>query len=247
MSSKVRAPVERLSAGPRTLSREVSRYLCRVLRLDEGDGFVAFDPSTYAEAESVMDEPSHEGARVTIGPLRRAALVAESPLVVIQALAKGDKVDNVVRDATELGATKIVLARAQRCVTKIGDGLAPSRLERWRRIAEQAARQCGRADPPMIEGILDWPRALDEAREIDARFCLDKDAVEPLGTRLPTVVTSGASMAFAIGPEGGLTPDEIDTAADKDFALVQLGRFVLRTETVATAVLGAVRVLKSAT
>jgi 16S rRNA (uracil1498-N3)-methyltransferase len=245
--SKVRAPVERLAPGARTLPREVSRYLCRVLRLDKGDEFVAFDPATYAEADAVVDDPSHEGARVRVGALRRAALVAQSPLLVIQALAKGDKVDNIVRDATELGVTRIVLARAQRCVMKIGDGLAPSRLERWRRIAEQAARQCGRADPPMVDGIFDWGRALDEARDLDARFCLAANAIEPLGTRLPAVVTSGASLAFAIGPEGGLTDEELDIAQDKDFAAVQLGRFVLRTETVATAVLGAVRVLKTAT
>ncbi|HEY8072473.1 MAG TPA: RsmE family RNA methyltransferase [Labilithrix sp.] len=246
MNPKARAPVQRLAPGPRTLNRDVSRYLCRVLRLDKGDAFVAFDPSTYAEADAIVDDPSHDGALVTVGELRRAALVAESPLVVIQALAKGDKVDNIIRDATELGATRIVIARATRCVAKIGDGLAPTRLDRWRRIAEQAARQCGRADPPSIDGIFDWPKALDEARDVDARFCLDKDAIEPLGTRLPTVVTSGASMAFAIGPEGGLTEEEIETALDKAFAPVQLGRFVLRTETVATAVLGAVRVLKSA-
>jgi 16S rRNA (uracil1498-N3)-methyltransferase len=245
MTTKVRAPVDRLAPGQRMLPREVSRYLCRVLRLSEGDTFVAFDPTTYAEADGVIDDPSHDGARVTIGPLRRAALVAQSALVVIQSLAKGEKLDNIVRDATELGATRIVLARADRCVMKIGDGLAPSRLERWRRIAEQAARQCGRADPPIVDGIFEWPQALDEAREIDARFCLDKSAIEPLGTRLPAVVTSGASLAFAIGPEGGLTEEELEKAQNRDFAAVQLGRFVLRTETVATAVLGAVRVLKS--
>jgi 16S rRNA (uracil1498-N3)-methyltransferase len=245
VTTKIRAPVDRLTAGSRMLPREVSRYLCRVLRLQQGDSFVAFDPTTYAEADGVVDEPSHDGARVTIGPLRRAALVAQSPLLVIQSLAKGEKLDNIVRDATELGATRIVLARAHRCVMKIGDGLAPSRMERWRRIAAQAARQCGRSDPPMVEGILDWPQALDEARDLDARFCLDKNAIEPLGTRLPAVVTSGASLAFAIGPEGGLTDEELETAQDKDFATVQLGRFVLRTETVATAVLGAVRVLKT--
>lgn len=245
MTHKVRAPVDRLSPGARTLPREVSRYLCRVLRLQQGDSFVAFDPTTYAEADAVLDDPTHDGARVTIGPLRRAALVAQSPLVVIQALAKGDKIDNIVRDATELGATRIVLARAHRCVMKLGDGLAPSRMERWRRIAEQAARQCGRADPPMIDGIYDWPQALEEAHEVDARFCLDKNAVEPLGTRLPAVVTSGASIAVAVGPEGGLTEEELEQALEKDFAPVQIGRFVLRTETVATAVLGAVRVLKT--
>jgi 16S rRNA (uracil1498-N3)-methyltransferase len=241
----IRAPVERLTPGSRSLPRDVSHYLCRVLRLDKGDAFVAFDPHTHAEADGVIDDPSHDAAMVTIGPLRRATMVADSPLILIQALAKGEKIDAIVRDATELGVTRIVIARSSRAVAKIGDGLAPSRLERWRRIAEQAARQCGRADPPIVDGIHDWPVALDSAKEADARFCLAADAIEPLGTRLPTIVTSGASLAFAIGPEGGLDEDEIDQAQDRGFSPVSMGRFILRTETVAAAVLGAVRVLKA--
>ena len=240
----VRAPAPRLGPGPRTLPRDTSHYLCRVLRMDRGDRFVAFDPDTHVEADAVIDEPSADAARVTIGPLRRPAVVADSPLVLVQALAKGDKVDAVVRDATELGATRIVVARTSRSVTKLGEGLVPSRLERWRRIAEQAARQCGRADPPSIDGVHDWPRALDAAGEADARFCLDARAVEPLGARLPAVAASGASIAFAVGPEGGLDDDEVGAAQDRGFSPVSIGRFVLRTETMAAAVLGTVRVLR---
>jgi 16S rRNA (uracil1498-N3)-methyltransferase len=238
----VRAPVSQLDAGTRTLPRDTSRYLCRVLRLGAGDAFVAFDPEEHLEADAVVVDPNPLEATIAIGAPRPAAIVARAPLVLVQGLAKGEKVDAIVRDATELGATRIVLARTERAITKIGSGLAPSKLERWRRIVEQAARQCGRADPPAIEDILDWPDALDAATA-DARFCLDPRAPEPLGARLGTVVKSGASIAFAVGPEGGLTADEIAIARDRGFAPVSIGGFVLRTETVATAVLGAVRVL----
>jgi 16S rRNA (uracil1498-N3)-methyltransferase len=242
----VRAPVTQLAAGTRTLSRDASHYLCRVLRLEKGDPFVAFDPETHSEADAAIDEASPDAARATIGPLRRAAVLADSPLVLVQALAKGDKIDAIVRDAAELGATRVVIARSERAVAKIGDGLAPSRLERWTRIVEQAARQCGRADPPIIDGIHDWKDAVAIAAEhADARFCMATSAAEPLGARLPTVAASGASIAFAVGPEGGLTDAEIDVAQSAGFAPVSVGRFVLRTETVAAAVLGAVRVLRS--
>lgn len=238
----VRAPVAGLAAGTRALPRETSHYLCRVLRLAAGDAFVAFDPEAHVEARAVVVAADPSGATVTFDAPRPAAVTARAPLVLVQGLAKGEKIDAVVRDAAELGATRVVLARTARAVVKIAAEAAPSRLERWRRVAAEAARQCGRADPPVVDGVLDWTDALDVA-SADARFCLDPHAAEPLGARLPAIVAAGASVAFAVGPEGGLTPEEVDAARDRGFAPVSLGAFVLRTETVATAVLGAVRVL----
>lgn len=239
----VRAPVSGLAEGERVLPEGTSRYLCRVRRLTVGDRFVAFDPEARTEAEAVVLEPSSQAARVRIGDVRRARVVAQAELVLVYALAKGDKVDAVVRDATELGATRIVLARTERAVVRAEGDRADAKLTRWRRVAEQAARQCGRADPPAVEGVHPWPAALDRAADCDARFCLDPHAAASLGAQLVGAATRGASLAFAIGPEGGLTPSEVRLAADKGFSPASLGSFVLRTETVAAAVLGAVRVL----
>lgn len=240
----IRTPVAKLAAGARTLSPETSHHLCRVLRLREGDRFVAFDPEARTEAEATIAEASGEAARVTIGEVRAANVVATAPVVLVYGLAKGDKVDAVVRDATELGATRIVIARTTRAVAKVDAERAGPKLERWRRIAEQAARQCGRADPPVIDGVLDWLDALESAAgETGARFCLWENATEPLGPLLTSAVGTGAAMAFAVGPEGGLTQEEVEEARVIGFAPVSLGRFVLRTETVAAAVLGAVRIL----
>jgi 16S rRNA (uracil1498-N3)-methyltransferase len=240
----VRAPVNDLSAGLRSLSPEASHHLCRVLRLREGDRFVAFDPAARTEADATIDHASGESARVSIGDVRPAAVVAGPRVVLVYGLAKGDKVDAVVRDATELGATRVVVARTSRAVAKLDAERAGTKLDRWRRIAEQAARQCGRADPPTVDGVLGWGEALEAAAaEATARFCLWENATDPLGPQLTHAVALGASMAFAIGPEGGLTQEEVEEARVLGFAPVSLGKFVLRTETVAAAVLGAVRVL----
>jgi 16S rRNA (uracil1498-N3)-methyltransferase len=243
----IRTPVTALAAGSRTLPAETSHHLCRVLRLRAGDRFVAFDPVSRIEADATVDEASGDAARVTIGALRPASVVASAPVVLVYGLAKGDKVDAVVRDATELGATRIVIAKTSRAVAKLDAERAGTKLDRWRRIAEQAARQCGRADPPVIEGVLAWRDALEsatkDASETEGRFCLWENATDPLGPKLVAIVARHGSMAFAIGPEGGLTEAEVEEARVLGFAPVSLGQFVLRTETVAAAVLGAVRIL----
>lgn len=239
----IRAPVPGLREGEQVLSAETSHYLCRVRRLAAGDRFVAFDPAGRTEADVTVLEAAASAARVKVDVLRPARVVARTELVLVYALAKGDKVDGVIRDATELGATRIIVARTERAVVKASGDRAKDKLDRWTRIAEQAARQCGRADPPAVEGVLDWEDALERAKVCDARFCLDPRAEVALGGELAPAAARGASIAFAIGPEGGLTPAEVESARAKGFLPASLGAFVLRTETVAAAVLGAVRVL----
>jgi 16S rRNA (uracil1498-N3)-methyltransferase len=237
----VRAPIASLTAGERLVPPDVSHYLCRVLRLREGDAFVAFDPDARIEGNATILDTAKDAVRIRIEDVREAAVVAATPLVLIYALAKGDKVDAVVRDATELGATSIILASTTRSVVKVKPGDA--KIERWKRIAEQAARQCGRGDGPEIQGVHAWTDALDRALSCEARFCLDPHATMPLGPALTGATARRASIAFAVGPEGGLTEQEIAQACERGFAAVSLGQIVLRTETVGAAILGAVRVL----
>lgn len=237
----IRAPVAKLAEGARTLDADTSSYLCRVLRLRAGDSFVTFDPEARTEADATVDEPSPEAARVTIGALRPAKVVASAPLVLVYALAKGEKVDAVVRDATELGATHVVLCATERAVVKIDEGKRAAKLERWRRIAEQAARQSGRSDPPDVDLTETFLGALGIASTVsEARFVLDPRAAEPLGRHL----APRRATAFAVGPEGGFTDAEIEAATNAGFRPVTLGSAILRTETVAAAVLGALRVLE---
>jgi 16S rRNA (uracil1498-N3)-methyltransferase len=220
-----------------------------VLRLAEGERFVAFDPNEHVEADVTVLVAAADAARVRVDALRAPDVVAGADLVLVYALSKGDKVDAVVRDATELGATRIVVTETERSIVKAkGDSeRASSKLSRWRRVAEQAARQCGRADPPSVDGIHGWVDALDRASGCEGRFCLDPRAQASLGGALDQLLTADgrASIAFAIGPEGGLTSDEIEIAIDKGWRPASIGRFVLRTETVAAAVLGAIRVLEA--
>jgi 16S rRNA (uracil1498-N3)-methyltransferase len=220
----------------------VGHYIARVLRLRAGDAFVAFDPATGGEADAQVVRAEADSLVVRFGPPRAAKAGIERALTFIQGLAKGDKCDAIVRDATELGATRVVVAVTKRSVVRLDAERAVARQTRWARIAEDAARQCGRARPPVIDRPTTWEAALDSIPAEAARFCLYEGATLPIGPALFEALAGGAELAFACGPEGGLEAAEVDAAVTRGWSICSLGPFALRTETVAAAVLGAVRV-----
>ena len=239
----VRAPIERLASGEHTLDETASHYLTRVLRLAAGSRFIAFDPLRAVEAEATVLAVNHAIARVRIDVVREAGLKATRPLLLVQGLAKGDKCDAIVRDATELGATRCIMAETTRSVVRLEGARSQAKIERWSKIARDAARQCGRGDPPSIDGPLSWKDALLSVPPSVTRFCLYEDAAPSmrLGPRL-LALSEETPLAFAVGPEGGLTPEEAREAEAQGWSVVSLGPFILRTETVCAAVLGAVRI-----
>lgn len=239
----VRLPQRGLASGVLVLSREASRYLCRVRRLAAGAEIVLFDPDARCEADAVLEMSSADAARVAVGPLRPAEIVAGHDVWLVYALAKGDKVDDVVRDATELGVSRILVVPTERSVVKVDAAVTANKLARWSRVAEQAARQSGRADPPAVEMVAWADAVVRTATGGRACFCLHPAASAPLGPDLTSAVTNLAPLAFAIGPEGGFTNAEVALAEEHGFLSRSLGSIVLRTETVAAAVLGAVRIL----
>ncbi len=256
-----RLPLPELSEGERVLSAEASRYLVRVLRLDVGATLEVFDPRTGAAAEArvvaigagAAGSPRGAGstglARLAVStPARHAR--AEPVTILVQGYPKGDKLADVVRDATELGATLVIPAICARSVARPDDARSEKKLERLESVAAEAARQCGRARAPVIVPPLPWAEAIGFARaslgDDGAAFTLWERATAPLGPALLEATKREAGVAFAIGPEGGIAEDEIALAEARGFVSCGLGATILRTETVAAAVLGALAVLRSA-
>lgn len=240
-----RAPIPHLAPGERRLEGAVARYLARVLRLRAGDPFVAFDPANGCEASAVTVWADHDTIAVRFGALREGTVRARRDLTWIQGLPKGDKCDAIVRDATELEATRIIVATTKRSVVRLDATRSSERQARWVRIAQEAARQCGRTDPPGIDAPCRWIEALARVPADAARFCLWEHATDPLGPALLDALAREAQLAFACGPEGGLERTEAEDALARGWQLASLGGLMLRTETVAAAVLGAVRVWSS--
>lgn len=231
--SRIRVPLEALAEEERELSSEQSRYLLRVHRLRTGDRCIAFDPERALEAElEVVATGRKKPTVVRLTDVRPATAVARRPIAVVQGLAKGAKIDAVVRDATELGATHIVLAICERSVKRDAD------LTRCRRIAIEAARQCGRGDLPEITGPTPLLEALETfSEERWLRVMLSPEAKRPLGALLGS---EERPIVLVVGPEGGFSATEASSARDRGFAAAKLGPFVLRTETACAAALGAI-------
>jgi 16S rRNA (uracil1498-N3)-methyltransferase len=239
---RVRVPVPRLAQGERALGREVARHLGTVLRLGPGDTFTAFDPERGVEADGEVLTLTQGDLVARLGVVREARLVATREVTWLQGLPKGEKMDGILRDATELGATRIIPVTTELTVVKLVGPRRVTRQARWERIAREAARQCGRSDAPTVETVVSWAEGLGMAR--GARFCLYERATTPLAPALRVALESDEPIAFAAGPEAGLSTEEVEEAEKLAFAVVSLGEFVLRAETVAAATLGALRVME---
>jgi 16S rRNA (uracil1498-N3)-methyltransferase len=232
----LRVPLEGLTPGVRELDGEVARYVQRVHRLRAGARLRLFDPVLGLEADAQLLEATGAGVRCEIISVQPSAYRA-LPVVLLQALAKGDKPELSIREATALGIERIVFVESERVVVRLEPERRATRRTRWQRIAVEAARQCGRGTLPAIQGPLPLLDVL--AQTTEARRLLLSPEGPPLFSELE-VWRGDQTLALLLGPEGGLSSSEAQSASEHGFSAVSLGRTTLRTELAGIAALGAV-------
>lgn len=237
----LRLPLDDLRAGDRELPPEAARYVTRVHRLGAGDRFQAFDPEHALVADGLILAATRDACRVRIERITPAPRPPRE-VTLIQAIGKGDKLDAIVRDATELGVTRILPVIAIRSVSRPGE----ARSERWRRIAVEAARQCGRGDAPIVEPPASLLKVLQSPVAPEAlALCLDPASNQALGPLLTSALGNTHAVTLVVGPEGGLDLQELQAAERAGYLRANVGPRILRTETVCAAVLGALLVLST--
>ena len=212
------------------LDRSRGHYLKNVLRLKPGAAFFLFNGRAAQEFEAhLVVDGKRVGAK--LGAVRDCA--TESPLdcTILQGLARADHSEWTIQKTTELGVTRILLFNAERTQSPLKSAQIERKLTHWRGIAASACEQCGRARLPQIGFQRDLETALAAAP--GPGFVLDFSG-EPLAAIVPQ---ASLPLRLILGPEGGLTPDEIETAVAGGFTRASLGPRVLRTETAATAAL----------
>ena len=229
----MRLRVDELAAGPVELRGEAFHYLARVLRARRGDRVVLFDGAG-REAEATVDNVGEDNLMVTAGEPRAAATTGV-PVTLILALLKGEKMDLVVQKATELGVARIVPVASAHAVVRLDGERRDSRRGRWRKIASEATRQCGRADIPDIAEILTPEAAFSAAPPHALRLIFDERDDPPLRQLLGSAPP--VEVVAAVGPEGGFAPAEVEAARSAGFLPAGLGPRVLRAETAAIAAL----------
>jgi 16S rRNA (uracil1498-N3)-methyltransferase len=227
-------PPERLAGGRVTFDAGESRHLARVLRLRPGDIVIATDGA--GRDYTVRLESVGETATGTV--LKEAAGVPASPLAItlVQGVPKGDRMEAIVRAATELGVARVRPALCERTVVRLEPARWRDRARRWQRVAREAAKQSGRAVIPEVEAprpLTDW---LDAGEPAELALCLWEGGGAPLGGLLAGVPAPRSALVV-VGPEGGLAAGEVETARGRGLAVVSLGPRILRTETAGPAVI----------
>ena len=232
--------VPQLAAGRVAVSGADYRYLARVLRLGPGAPVTLFDGrgrEARARVE-VVDAGRGELVLWAEAPEAQAAPAALD-LTLLIALLKAEKMDLVVQKATELGAARIVPVRAARSVVRLDPARAAAKVTRWRTIAREAARQCGRSGVPAIAEPCDLAEAL-KVGPGDAWRAIFFEGARASSLRAALPDEPATAAVLAVGPEGGFEDAEIDLARAAGFAVIGLGPRTLRAETDALAALAAV-------
>ncbi|GAB6040818.1 16S rRNA (uracil(1498)-N(3))-methyltransferase [Endothiovibrio diazotrophicus] len=219
------------------LEPRAAQHVAKVLRLKGGAPLLLFtgEGGQYAAELAVV-----ERRRVTVRIAAFEPLEVESPLAVtlLQGISKGERMDYAVQKAVELGAARIVPLFTERSAVELKGERLEKRLAHWRGIAVAACEQSGRNRIPQIAEAQRIGDLLGRPAE-GFGLTLDPRAGRPLAALPPPV----GSVSILIGPEGGLTDQELRLAEKAGYHGVLLGPRVLRTETAAAAALTAVQLL----
>lgn len=236
------APGADLSGETVRIEGDLFRHMVKVLRL-KIDTRLRLADGRGAECAGIIREIGRDHLTVAVEERHTTATSGGGlRITLIQGLPKGEKMELILQKGTELGVSEVVTFQADRSVSRIPVDRQDERLRRWRRIAEEAARQAGRPDIPTVRlsrGIDDT--VLDADQDLRLLLWEEERATtlkEAMGAR-----PRPASIAVIVGPEGGLTVAEAELARQAGFIPVTLGRRILRTETAGIALVAILQYL----
>lgn len=211
-----------------TFDAEEAHHLVRVLRAQPGSLVQAVD----GQGNEFTVRLTGLGGRAADGLIvARAVRATESPieLTLAQGLPKGEKLEGIIRMATELGVARVAPLLCARSIARAGASRPSERLDRWQRIAREAAKQSGRGIVPEVRAPMTLGEWLAETRGSGLIVCLWEGERLPLDDVLPP--EPPPRVALVVGPEGGLAPEEVERLREADALVAGLGPRILRTET----------------
>jgi 16S rRNA (uracil1498-N3)-methyltransferase len=212
---------------------EQLHHLKDVLRLKVDDEVIVFD-SKGNEYAGVITKIERKQAELKVTPIK-STRNHKTKLTIACAIPKGSRMDDIIDYLTQLGIERIIPMRTERVVVKLDDVRAEERHKRWRKIAQNAARQSQRSSIPLIEPLTRFEDVVLKAGNYDLKLIPNLSGERRL---IKDVLAESRpkSIIVLIGPEGDFTPEEVALALGNGFLAVSLGDTVLRVATAAIAV-----------
>jgi len=201
-----------------------SNHLCRVLRLQPPSEFVMFNGQG-GQYQARLLSASKRGAEALLIDFSEHEVESPLKLHLAQSLVRGEKMDFIIQKATELGVTEITPLLTEFCNVKLSDERQQKKLAHWQQVIISACEQCGRNQIPKIN-----PPQLFSSW-VNQQQAAIKIILDPTGKTPITKMAVSGESALAIGPEGGFSAEELNSAQANGFKLCLMGPRVLRTET----------------
>lgn len=225
-------PSDDITSTSITVRGNDAHHISRALRMAAGEHITVCD-SSGCEYDCVLKAFTEGAVVADILAVRQQDTEPPYRLVLYQALPKGDKLDTVIQKSVECGVFSIVPFESERCVVRMKPEAEDKKRERRRRIASEAAKQCGRGVVPEVGATVSFEAMLTQAAKADlVLFCFEGEGTVPLPRLLADhPVPKGATIAVIIGSEGGFSLSEAARATDAGFLPTGLGKRILRTET----------------
>lgn len=208
-------------------------HAAKVLRLKKGDEVVLMDgKALYQASVDSLDGGTVRCKIVHALPSPEASL----HITLYQGLPKADKLEWIVQKGTEAGIMAVYPINLSRCVSIIDGKDAPKKQERWQRIAREAAKQSGRAVIPQIHAPMTFTKALEQIKKHELVLVPWEEAQGFGPQMVHNTHPQAKDIAIVIGPEGGITMEEVEMLKAKAGAVpITLGNRILRTETAGLA------------
>jgi 16S rRNA (uracil1498-N3)-methyltransferase len=226
-----------------TIHHDDRNHIVKVMRMKIGDKIICVDPAQKA-AVCVIAEITDEQVAADVVQWKEDIVELPIKVSIASGLPKGDKLEWIIQKGTELGAFEFIPFSAARSVVKWDEKKASKKIERWQKIAKEAAEQSHRNVVPEISSALSFKTLLETSKQYHYKLAAFEDESRNGETstfsKTLQMMSPGDSLLIVFGPEGGLADEEVKLLRAHDFSLCGLGPRILRTETAPLYTLGAI-------
>ena len=210
-----------------------AKHIAKVLRMKAGEKLVACDCQG-RDYDCVISEVCDKQVELTVEKVYPSETEPSVKVTLYQAMPKSDKMELIIQKAVELGVSAIVPVQTKRCVSRPDAKSMAKKLERYNRIALEAAKQCGRGRIPQVLPMLDYSEALTAMKADERAFLFYENSTSSFRKELEQAVSS---VSIMVGAEGGFEEEEVSKALEQGIASLSLGKRILRCETAPLAAL----------